>query len=47
MKALHPQHSAKYDWLLQLFEAHAIERLIPEDVIERLATKYPGWDKHR
>lgn len=47
MKEQYPQHSAKYDWFLQLFEAYAKERLIPEDVIERLTTKYPGWDQHR
>jgi hypothetical protein len=47
MKNEHPEHSAKYDWFLRLFEAHATERLIPEEVIERLNTKYPGWDKQR
>jgi len=45
MKKEHPEHSEKYDWFLQLFEAHAKERLIPEDVIERLNAKYPGWDQ--
>jgi hypothetical protein len=45
MKKEHPEHSAKYDWFLRLFEAHAKERLIPEDVIERLNAKYPGWDR--
>jgi hypothetical protein len=41
MKKAHPEHAAKYDWFLRLFEAHATERLIPEDVLERLKTKYP------
>jgi hypothetical protein len=45
MKKEYPQHSAKYDWFLRLFEAHAKERLIPEDVIERLNAKYPGCDQ--
>jgi hypothetical protein len=47
MKKEHPEHSAKYDWFLRLFDAHANERLIPEDAIERLNTKYPGWHQKR
>jgi hypothetical protein len=47
MKKEYPQHSAKYDWFLRLFEAHAKERLIPEEVIGRLNSKYPGWDQQR
>lgn len=45
MKKEHPEHSAKYDWFLRLLEAHAKERLIPEDVVERLDSKYPGRDQ--
>jgi hypothetical protein len=44
MKKEHPKHSAKYDWFLRLFEAHATERLIPPDVLERLKAKYPGFE---
>jgi hypothetical protein len=45
MKKEHPEHSAKYDWFLRLFEAYPKERLIPEDVIEGLNARYPGWDQ--
>jgi hypothetical protein len=39
----HPEHMAKYDWFMRLHEAHAKQRLIPEDVLERLRVKYPGF----
>lgn len=39
----HPEHMAKYDWFMRLHEAHAKQRLIPEDVLDRLRVKYPGF----
>jgi hypothetical protein len=40
----HPEHRDKYDWFLRLHEAHAKQRLIPPDVLERLRTKYVGFE---
>jgi hypothetical protein len=40
----HPEHMAKYDWFMRLHEAHAKERLVPSDVVERLKAKYPGFE---
>ena len=40
----HPQHMAKYDWFMRLHEAHAKERLIPPDVLERLRATYSGFE---
>jgi hypothetical protein len=46
MKKDHPEHSEKYDWILRLFDAHAVESLIPPDVEERLKAKYPeAWQQ--
>jgi hypothetical protein len=41
MKEEHPEHSAKYDWFLRLFDSVVTDQLVPPDVLERLKAKYP------
>jgi hypothetical protein len=37
----YPDHAAKYDWFLRLYEAAKVDPLIPPYVFERLRAKYP------
>ena len=37
----YPQHAAKYEWFLRLYEAAKVDPLVPRGVFERLRAKYP------
>jgi hypothetical protein len=37
----YPEHAAKYEWFLRLYEAAKVDPLVPAGVFERLRAKYP------
>jgi hypothetical protein len=37
----YPEHAAKYEWFLRLYEAAKVDPLVPPFVFERLRAKYP------